>query len=254
MTNLKHLLLLAFVVISTYGCDLAKPVKCQHFVLTYDYVEDIILKYNVYGKGEIFVFPYFGQNGDKCCDFLSKGDSYKQYIALCEKHNDMSYDHTVSVISGGDFGGPAYAKCDFTHLAVTSDKDFDASHPKGQSLNDIVRFIAFSPNKFIQSGYKKKYDYTKDNSLSNIFRQIVSIGIVSNSKLYESPQPYHPIDKLVSELEEEDLILLGYEVCSPIFCLSFEKEPEMGNETHNITITLDTDDGRTFTKSIPVEF
>ncbi len=255
MTNLKHLLLIVLVALSNCGCSsVMNDIECRHFIEKYIYIEDINLTYNALGKGEIVVYPYSGHNGDKFCSFLSSGDLYDQYIDLCTKHNDMSYDHTVYVIDSYDFDGTSYAQCDFTQLKVTSDKDYDVDHPKGESLNDLIRFMSFSPNEFIKSGYQKRFDYVNDSSLSNIFREITSSLILDTDELYESQQPYRPIDKLVSELKVDDLILLGYKRLSPLFCLSFEKEPEVKNETHTITIALDSDDGRTFTKSVEVVF
>lgn len=253
MTSLKKNLFFVLTLVSICGCSsIMTDVECRHFVEEYIYIDDISLTYDALGKGEIAIQPYMGHNGDKFCSFLSTGSLYDQYMELCAKHNDMSYDHTVYVIDGYDFDGTAYAQCDFTKLTVTSDLDYDATHLEGQSLNDIVRFISFSPNEFIQSGYQKEFDYVNDNSLSDIFREIVSLWILDTDKLYDGKQPYRPIDKLVSDLTEDDLTLLGYKCLAPFCYLVFEHMPDKKGETHTITVTLNTDDGRIFTKSINV--
>ena len=67
------------------------------------------------------------------------------------------------LINNVDFSGSCYISEDFTEITVTSDKDFDENHPAGESLNDLCRFISFSPYKFISSGYRDYYVFSVNN-------------------------------------------------------------------------------------------
>ena len=65
---------------------------------------------------------------------------------------------------------PDWGSCstfDIAHIDVVSNANFDAQHPSGTSLNDLVYFISVSPKKYIDSGYNYSYDWA--NKTPEIF-------------------------------------------------------------------------------------
>lgn len=71
----------------------------------------------------------------------------------------------------------------FTDLEIWSTADWDAGHPAGTPLDDIVRFESDTPWPYIRSGYTQRY---------------------SDKKRGE----YYPVHCLVSELTADDMTLL----------------------------------------------
>ncbi|MBR5056256.1 MAG: hypothetical protein IKX03_03560 [Bacteroidales bacterium] len=135
----------------------------------------------------------------------SQGDKKAVYDSLCIKHSDTGYH-------GPDpFSNEPVKKCyakDFTSISVVSNKAFDADHPAGTPLNDIIVYDAYSPYRWIKSGYDG------------------------------DPYFYHA-RVLLSGVAPEDMTQL----CAlSMFTLSFWKFPDFGYE-QTLTITVTTDDG-----------
>jgi len=193
-----------------------------------------------------------GRAGD-LCGLHSTGKAKERYDELCQKHNDLSYNQKRS-LNGGvlDVESVGYIDCDFTDISVTADKDFDAAHPAGTNLADIVRFMSWSPYKYISSGYSKYYHYNKSD-VSEAFDKYMRIYI--NEKYFDNEieATCYPIDKLVSDLTSEDLILLGHDAPGFIGMLYFEKMPDMRGE-YNIIVTMNTDDERVLSDSVNMTF
>ena len=182
-------------------------------------------------------------------DFLAEDSKFAyKYESLCRKHNDLSYNQKISVINGYDFTAQTFISEDFDSIKVTSDKDYDEKHPAGESLNDLCRFVAFSPYKFISSGYKDYYNYSKDNVSKTLAKFTRYWRISEGQKL-----TCHPIDKMLSDVTAEDLILLGYDNPYPLFWLHFERKPIVLGE-HLVTVEVRTDEGKIYTATITMNF
>lgn len=257
MKNLKLLLSLVYITITTAGCH-CPPVEytfCNTFIVQYTYFQNIRLEStSAADRKGILVKPHINLSLEKRTYFYTcwgGGESYEGYKDLCQKHGDTFYrPHKIPTAMGDPTN--AYLYCDFIEVLITSDSDYDSSHPAGQSLNDIIHFVAFSPNKFIRSGYKDKFDYRTATGLSDY---LWSIG--HQQRYYESwmkePQPYHPIEKSASEITSEDLILLGHQYFDYLFWIFFEKEPDSPG-THNIKVTLHGDNGKVYENTVEVNF
>ena len=228
------------------GCDFAKMKKCPSYVTTYIDIQGLKLK-STSDKMSVEVNPSQGFcNG---YDFLAKDSKFAyKYESLCRKHNDLSYNQKISVINGYDFTAQTFISEDFDSIKVTSDKDYDEKHPAGESLNDLCRFVAFSPYKFISSGYKDYYNYSKDNVSKTLAKFTRYWRISEGQKL-----TCHPIDKMLSDVTAEDLILLGYDNPYPLFWLHFERKPiVLGG--HLVTVEVRTDEGKIYTATITMNF
>ena len=75
-----------------------------------------------------------------------------------------------------------------------------------------------------------------------------SVGTINGQKL-----TCHPIDKMLSDVTPEDLILLGYDSPYPLFRLCFEKTPSTPGG-HLITVRMRTDSDKIFSDSIAMSF
>ncbi len=94
----------------------------------------------------------------------STGDEANKYRNLCLKHNDLDF-------RGEDplFSHPAkqcYAK-DIESIELTCDSDFDAKHPAGSSIMDIMEYQTTSFGPFVTSGYKGDF-HNHNAALSTI--------------------------------------------------------------------------------------
>lgn len=151
---------------------------------------------------------------------LSSTGALKQsYDALCEKHNDMTYNRKITYFPNNSPRPISKLGVDFVSIDIVSDADFDEEHSAGESLGNIVRFGSTSCKPYIDNGYRGK-----ENSV---------------------------VDEYVSELVPEDLILLGDH--RYIGSLYFTSEPTL-SKTHTLTVTMTADDGRVFSDSVEITF
>ena len=254
MKNFERLFSLCLITIAIIGCSKMEYVWCNSFIEKYSYFNN--LEFNcisVAGKIGVQVEAYVNLTLEKRTYWYTcfyEKESIEGYMDLCRKHGDTSYTrHKIPTLGTLN---TVYSYCDFTEISITSDSDYDSFHPAGQSLNDIIHFVAFSPNKFIRSGYKDKFDYRTATELSDY---LWSIGHQLNyyGNWMKYPQPYHPIDKPASEITSEDLILLGHKYFDYLFWIIFEKEPDSPG-THNIKVTLHADNGKVYENTVEVNF
>lgn len=192
-----------------------------------------------------------------------EGDGNSKYDKLCRKHNDLGYNTKVRMSVGEK--GTEYQSVDFKTVSITSDSDFDEIHKAGTPLNDIVTFMALSPKKWIDSGYKDTYNW--DNySCSKEFMAIMAYPIskarervmILSPLIY--PINYHyPIEKSAAELNEEDLTLLGCGVRSSKYynlyfaAFYFTKKPTL-SKTHLIKISLTTTEDLEYADTIELNW
>lgn len=153
--------------------------------------------------------------------YNDSGERLAVYNALCEKHNDVTYNRKVTIYQNVYWSSCSY---DFTALEIWSSEAWDADHPALAPLDDIVRFEGSTPWPYIRSGYTQKYDERQWGE-------------------------YYPIDKLVSELTPDDMTLLP----SWGFRLTFITPPSL-DRRHTLFVRLTADDGTEFETSLDIDF
>lgn len=154
----------------------------------------------------------------------STGDEADKYRDLCEKHNDLDF-HGEDPL----FNHPSkqcYAK-DIESIVLTCDSDFDANHPAGSSIMDIMEYQTTSFGPFIASGYRG--DFNNYNSALNFIQTSIS-----------------PAD----QIDPEDLMLLS---SINLFKLFFNSAPEKKAET-GLTLTITFDDKTAATFNVTADF
>lgn len=223
---------------------------CRSYVTTYVRLNSFSLEYE---SGSTRIDAIIGNRSAALsldCHFLSKGDDLRRFEDYCRKRGDVSYEQRISVHKGGSaFTGPTYLTEDFISVAVTSDTDYDDSHPAGTDLNDICRFMAFSPYRFIASGYRDRFDYGT-SGLSAEFREFAKTRYGS---LPDVALGCHPIDKPLSDVTLEDLKLLGLDYPDCLFGLLLEKKPSSPGE-HKMTVKIVSESGKSYSASTIVTF
>lgn len=241
------------------GCDMYKPRLCRSYVSCYSNLRTIRLL--PIQEDEASRIP----SGLKCIlicpgndipmvefSLFSTGKEKEEYDRLCRKHDDLNYNKYRSFLGNIASESLEYIDKDFTSIEIISDKDYDSNHPAGTGLSDIVRFMSWSPYRFIRSGYSRYYHY-RSSDVSESFKSVMPIYFGKEWFRGETDATCHPVDKMANELRQEDLILLGHDWTWPIGILCFETMPDEAGE-HTITVKMTTDAGDILEDSIAVSF
>ena len=242
---MKRLIFLSLAaVLLCMGCDISKTELFKSYINTYYYSENIQLR--ITDAGNIAIYREYTSKEDNIktavYSFKSKGEEKKIYDELCKIHNDLSYNQKRSYIRFTDWG--ICSAIDFREIEVVSNKDFDAEHPAGRSLKDVVRFVSISPKQFIDSGYAATFDwkknepgfFAKDPMIPSMFR-------------YEK-ENHFPINGLLSDIGTDEMQMLPVNTHGILF---FDKQPTAEKE-HSLTVTIYTREGKKFVRNITKVF
>lgn len=154
---MKRAIFLSFILIFLcQACSRTSYKFFRSYITKYKLYEDIELDTTMAGNIVIR-----GHKITEHYSYDSDGNNRERYDELCKLHNDISYNTKRSYMAS-----PLWGVCsavDFKSISVISDSDFDDAHPKGTTLNDIVKFVSNSPKKFIDSNYKATFDWSKDS-------------------------------------------------------------------------------------------
>jgi len=162
--------------------------------------------------------------------------SHERFAELKEYYNDTKFNDTLySAINYFlPYGAPLADP--IASVEVTCDRDFDATHPAGTSLNDCFRFLSSSVKPFIDSGYKKTFDWTGIDPKHWYHVH----GSPYKCRLHNS-EHLHPVDKPLVQTTQEDMTLLvgsfDYGSGRSVFLLRFETVPaEKGEYTFTTVV------------------
>lgn len=184
---------------------------------------------------------------------LSTDDTEKaMYEQKCLQHGDKGYDSTF--LHYDTHYPHTFQDRDFVSIDIISDADFDTAHPTGASLNDLFYFGSSSPIAHIKSGYTLLFNWDSA-SFPSYYKNYPEW--VSANPLYKEDRSMFPIYGSVSEMNAENLVLLGagdiYFNNGTLAILIPAKQPEI-NKTHNLTITMTDTRGETFEASVTYIF
>ena len=118
----------------------ASKFKSSSFIVSYYKLDEI--KASVYRYDNTLYLELLYEAGDLIRDVNKKEQ-------LNKKHSDLNFNY-----SGLDIPLCFAVNADFESIEIVSDKQFDASHPAGTLLSDIVKLSTISPYKYLKSGYQ----------------------------------------------------------------------------------------------------
>lgn len=113
-----------------------------------------------------------------------------RFKALRRKYGDTAYNRPLA-----PFSHTVYCN-EFSGIDIFSDRDFDAAHPAGASLSDIVRIVGASPYRYIRNGYTAPFDW---RDLPEDYR-------IENGISYL--EGYLPVNGTLCELDAEEMYML----------------------------------------------
>ena len=179
------------------NCDIEeldnRPVS-KTYITVYIIPEGFALLPNYFTpETNVFRITFYGE-------VVSNDRNSALFNSIAERIGDTNWNRPLS-------NGPPVGTVGkiITSINVVSDTDFDADHPSGIPLNDLISFYGHTPYYFIQNGYKGN--------------------------------EYKIINKKISELGENELVFIV-----PDPPISFIKLPDV-QMNHRITMTITFEDG-----------
>ncbi len=158
----------------------------------------------------------FEQNDD---EFPVIPTLVNRYDSLCKAHKDTEYSKKEKHYSGHQFIWATYRRMT---LDVTSDTQYDAAHPAGTSLEDIVNIKTYSAKEIIENGYDKSL-VVKDEQ-----------GCLDLQLGHELKMPLEQFNREYRKLIADNLRL------------NLKTAPDV-TSTHRFTVTYRDEDGRVLT-------
>lgn len=199
-----------------------------------DYEWHLIEIYRLSEKSEFSIF--------------STGEEKARFDELSRSYGDTCYNREIDL----EYMSVGTAVQRTARIDVVSDCDFDATHPVGSSLNDLIIFYGATPYPCIASGYKEFFNgfdtlpHPTDNPVYNC-----SQNYYVHSP--NEPKPFFPIVKRLCDMREEDFLLTCGNASITAGVLFFTSKPE-GEQTHTLTVTLTTTEGEQFSDEVVYTF
>lgn len=129
----------------------------------------------------------------------------------------------------------------FSGITVTSDRDFNEI-PAGENLGDIIRIVAVSPLKWLDSHGTATYNWDR---LPPDYDLLFSKMTDSNLSSLYLEEENHPVNKPLTALTSEDLTLLN----THCIFLIFTETPK--KKAHRLTVSFKDEEGSiTSTKEV----
>lgn len=169
---------------------------------------------------ENFIWTAYEYNDDK---YPPIKEHLLRYDSLCVAHKDTEYSKKEKHYSGEQFPCATYRRMT---LDITSDTQYDAAHPAGTSLADMVIINISSAKEIIESGYDENLCGKEINIYGDEY-PVLSFG-------YELRMP-------LKQFNEEYRKLVDCRMN-----IDFPVAPDV-TSTHRFTVTYRDEDGRVLT-------
>ena len=256
MKTKKYIFILFLLLFFTSSCSFitVEKVFTKSYILSYFEYDSFSLKAN---GNAISISNNLSTDG---YTFKTTGSNLSKYNDICVANNDVSYNKYVSYWHPGPIAraNNVFWANDIKKIVVVSDKDFDNNHPAGTPLDDLMTLYGASPRKFIDSGYKDRYDW---NNVSESFKLNMPefINYVNLAKPNPDDNPdvnpydytldYYPIEMKLSQINPGDLNLLWLEMRY----LVFDSQPTQPG-SYLLTVSLFLNNGRVMRNTITKVF
>ena len=163
------------------------------------------------------------------------------------KYGDTSYYEELKFVVVPPADHTYYLTPDMRDISLVCSSDYDAAHPSGTDLGDIIRYSGCSLYPFIKNGYIK-------TGLSDVQVNCQADSIMLD---FIAGRPFSPVFKSMNDLTEEDLYLNGQYIDAKnrfsCFCLTFMSLPDEKG-VHDFTLTMNGDDGKVYTTEFSYDF
>jgi len=225
-------------MVALYGCsrpdgDRPYTVDEPYYILGYQTSRNIAAKQSgVNTTRNCFSAYVAGAYGASIVSFYSEGEDLDTYLMLCDKNGDNGYK------SKRVFGTPEEESrymslgYEISRMDLASDAAFDSEHPAGASLADICQLQFGSFRRYIESGYKKTFNWNNRPE-----------GYVL--PLYGKPdfkKSVEPVAVMMQDYTAEDSRMTYSNGGGSVAFGVFQREPTESQE-HNMTLTIEFADG-----------
>ena len=183
-----------------------------------------------------------------------------KFKEISVKNGDLNYNGKVSGVDILALSSVAYPNV--SSVKVSSLQDYNSNYPANSSLDGITRFLSWSLNSFIKSGYKNVYNYSPAAVSSHFANYAGEYHTPdSYSQFSETPsiKPCFPIDCLVKDLKSDDLKMLinfaglYYDTTPGIGYLYFEELPDVPGD-YDIKVEITDENGKIYTSTLTMKF
>lgn len=205
MNRIRLSTILLIILFALSSCDKYESYYSRSFIGQYGIIDTLYLRQDFVHTDEITMILVSIGPGSKRVSLRSKGEDKTLFDSICEANGDIGYDREIVNVSKTPFLNHIAHYPDITQIDVVCNNAFDAEHPAGFSISDLVEIRYSSAWEYINSGYQ---------------------GIISEAV------------QMVCDLSEGDLRIL-YERC-PVLHLT--KLPE-GDGPFALTVKMTTSDG-----------
>jgi hypothetical protein len=187
-------------------------------------------------------------NNGRTYYYNSYSDDYAVFQAICAKYADTTYSKQRTYTL--DQLAPAFLADEFDTVTVTTVNAYDASHPAGSKMDDIVTINTCSEYPFISSGYKTTHDWSSVDS-DDIWGRWYSKSIIMDT--YQSP-----VLTLLKDIKKHDLAMIGgklyYGANMPFCILHFKSKPANATQKFNLRFVTDDDPALTYECTVDCTF
>lgn len=224
--RLFRLIAILSVILATSSCEIpVNPGDPIGYTTRNNRVNAFYLTDSIHieqAEGSVLAIVYCSHNSESVLyDFNQKRyqpqaplDNQEIFNAYCSRHNDTSFNKECLFFENAHpdelvYNSNVYIGFDIESISIISDADFDAAHPSGTPLNDIIRFEGLSIMPYINSGYVQEFNWDScltTNSLAELLYQQISADDEWECATHSQ---YHLIEKPLSQCTTEDFMLLG---------------------------------------------
>lgn len=181
---MKKLIFLFFFTFALCGCgDLSKDIDVTDTDVTDDFNGENIPDgdYEVYQYFiQIFKVPtkievkqgrgivYLEVSGDNLSTIHKDHPSFEKAKALAEFYGDTSYYKGSQPFANSPLAYP------IDKITIRCESDFDAKHPAGVPLDDVVKLKYYTYYEFIKNGYEIPADIPQENRMGNLVLYVLN--------------------------------------------------------------------------------
>ena len=166
------------------------------------------------------------------------------YRRLSEKYGDTNFQSVApgaSVTSRINLAiTRAYPAENFVRISVLTKIAWDAEHPAGSSLDDVVRIEGVSLYQYIQN------NYTGTNFTNRTMTPYFYAIYPFYPETYPNPIPASPIDGFLADIKPGDLVLMGSELAAISGRLFYLLIPDTGLRPMGLEIRAELESGKEY--------